>query len=258
MNTPNTVRKFIIFRMPGINHSWALSLLFALCLPGFALADVSIYESYIIINGVPGSSGDYYFKLKDNGASNTSFASINQSLNLLASPSLTLKGGQTKTTATSGDYQNNTNYETLFYRFYDSTAVAPSYSNVALTYNYDNSNPAYPNYIWGATGSTVNLISGLASGTFYMDVYDQGNGSYFSGSQQYFTSPSNTYGSSGSPLRATFALYYGANATGTQSAAFTCRSYFNFNGAGSTDTLNATDTYTGETQIDAGTVAITG
>ncbi|NBS14699.1 MAG: hypothetical protein EBT57_07845 [Verrucomicrobia bacterium] len=102
-------------------------------------------------------------------------------------------------------------------------------------------------------------MSGKDSGTYYLDVYWAGNGSWWNGSsQQYYTSAANTTGSSSSPYRATYNLFYGATATGTQASAFTGSGWFNFNGSGLTYTLNAANTYTGQTQIDAGTVDISG
>ena len=218
-------------------------------------ADVSNTDSFAILTGGP-SGSSYYYKVKGSSA-NTSFSSINQSINLLASPAITLNGGEVKTTASNGDYQNGNNYENLYYRFYQASGSAPSYTTMGL--NFIGENPSYPNYKWDKTGQTTQMLSGSeVSGTYYMDVYFEGNGSYFSGSQQFFTSAANTAGSSGSPSRATFNMYYGATGSGTQAAAFGGSGNFSMDASGQTYTLNQANTYTGETQINAGTVAVTG
>ena len=224
-----------------------------MCSSDLSRADVAIQESYVIINN---GSGNYYYEGKDNGGTNTPFSTINATVNLLASPTLTLNGGQTKTVASGGDYQNSSNYERLYYRFYNSTGTPGAYSTISESFLA--SQPAYPNYTWETSNSNINLISGKDSGTYYLDVYWDGNGSWWNGSsQQYYTSAANAYGSSGSPIRAIYSLFYGATTTGTQPSAFTGTGYFNFNGSGQTYTLNAANTYTGQTQIDAGTVSIT-
>ena len=218
-------------------------------------ADMTNTDSFVILSGGP-SGAAYYYTVKGSSA-NTSFSSINQSVNLLASPAITLNGGEVKTTASGGDYQNTNNYETVYYRFYNSGSSAPSYTSMSL--NFVGENPSYPNYKWDKTGqSTAMLTDSESSGTYYMDVYFTGNASYFSGSQQYYTSDANTASSSGSPSRATFNLFYGATGAGTQSAAFSGTGYFNLNASGATYTLNQANTYTGETQIDAGTLAVSG
>ncbi|NBS55256.1 hypothetical protein EBT23_06855 [bacterium] len=209
-------------------------------------ADITITDAFVILNN--GSGNTYY---KATGSSqNTSFNGLTVSINLLSSPSVTLAGGQTKTTASNGDYQNSSNYENLYYRFYDSSTTAGGYTTV--TESFLASQPAYPNYIWETTSANASLVSSsTASGTYYLDAYFAGNGSNFTTSQQFWTSSANTVGSSTSPQRATYTLFYGATTTGTQASAFTGTGYFNFNGSGQTYTLNAANTYTGQTQIDA-------
>lgn len=218
-------------------------------------ADMQNTDSFVILTGGP-SGNSYYYTVKGSSA-NTAFSSINQNVNLLSSPAITLNGAEVKTTATDGNYQNESNYENLYYRFYKSSDSAPSYTTMNLSFIGEN--PSYPNYKWDKTGQTVQMLTGAeVSGTYYMDAYFEGNGSYWDNGQKYYTSPANTAGSSGSPSRASFNMYYGATATGTQASAFAGTGYFNFNGSGQTYTLDKANTYTGETQIDAGTVALTG
>ena len=158
-------------------------------------AEMTITETYVIINT---GSGNYFYEGKDNGGSNTTFNSINTNINLLGG-TLTLNGGQTKTSASGGDYQNATNYENLYYRFYNSAGAAGSYSTISESFLA--SQPAYPNYTWETSNSNINLMSGKDSGTYYLDVYWDGNGSWWNGSsQQYFTSSANSTGSSSSPV----------------------------------------------------------
>ena len=218
-------------------------------------ATITITDAFVILTGGP--SGSSYYYNAAGSSTNTSFNSISQNINLLVSPAITLNGGEVKTTATGGDYQNSNNYERLIYRFYNSGSSAPSYTTNSLTFRGEN--PSYPNYKWDVTGQTTQLLNGSeSSGTYYFDVYFEGNGSWWNGSQQYFTGSENTDGSSSNPNRATFNLFYGATANGTQASAFTGSGYFNFNGSGQTYTLNQNNTYSGETQIQAGTVALSG
>jgi hypothetical protein len=92
---------------------------------GMAVGNIVIYESYVILSGGP-QNGDYYYEMKDNGGNNSTFSSINHNINLLSSPSLLLKGGEVKTTATNNDYQNSNNRETLNWRLYRDGTTAPS------------------------------------------------------------------------------------------------------------------------------------
>ena len=211
-----------------------------------SFAQVSIYEGYIIINGGP-NSGDYYYELKDNGGTNTTFSSFSISRNLLSSPSLTLKGGEVKTSSANGDYQNANNTLNLQYRIYRSGASAGAYTDLRLDNMTDTS---WPTYQYDKTGQNISLLSGLDSGTWKIDAQLAGNASW--GSQNYYNMSSAGFST------ATVDLFYGATANGTQASAFTGSGYFNFNGSGQTYTLNAANTYTGQTQIDAGTVDISG
>ncbi|NBO93983.1 MAG: hypothetical protein EBV06_17005, partial [Planctomycetia bacterium] len=228
----------------------AITALFFVAAPYDARADMSIYETYVVITGGPSSSGQYYYEGKDNGGTNTPFANINQSINLLASPTLTLNGGQVKTSASSGDYQNSNNYEAMLWRFYSASGSAPSYTSNNLTFAA--SQPAYPNYLWESTGFNANLLTGVVSGSYKMDVYFSGNGSYFSGGQQYYTSSANTT----AVQTANFSFYYGATGAGTQSSAFSGSGTFVKTGTG-TYTLDRANTFTGGAYIDAGAVALT-
>ncbi|NDF99657.1 MAG: hypothetical protein EB101_12210, partial [Chitinophagia bacterium] len=212
-----------------------------------SFAQVSITEGYIIINGGP-NSGDYYYELKDNGGTNTTFSSFSISRNLLSSPSLTLKGGEVKTSSANGDYQNASNTLNLEYRIYRDGASAGAYTTLRLDNMTDTS---WPTYQYDKTGQNVSLLSGLDSGTWRLDAQLAGNASWWNGSsQQYYNMSSAGFST------ATVELFYGATAAGTQASAFTGTGYFNFNGSGQTYTLDKANTYTGQTQIDAGTVSI--
>lgn len=232
--------------------SWVtvVSLLYAglFLTPPDARANAVFRETYIIINGGP-QAGNYYYEGLDNGGANVRFDSINQSINLLSGATLTLKGAEAKTLMSSGDYQNSNNGMTNYYRFYDSTTTAPSYTTQAIPFVQEN---PYPENLFRKSDASIDLLSGQDSGVHYMDFYMDGSASYYSGGQQYFDMTQTA------SYRATFTLYYGATATATQASAFTGTGYFNFNGAGNTYTLDKANTYTGETQIDAGTVTLTG
>jgi autotransporter-associated beta strand protein len=101
---------------------------------------------------------------------------------------------------------------------------------------------------------STNLISGLDSGSYKMDAYYTGNGSFFNGSQQYFDHGNDP---STGAYQATFNLYYGATGAGSQSSAFTGTGWFEKTGSG-TYVLNQTNSYTGVTSILGGSVQLSG
>ncbi len=217
---------------------------------GVAHGNIVIYESFVILAGGP-QSGDYYYEMKDNGGTNATFSSINQDINLLTFPSVVLKGGQVRTTASSNDYQNANNRETLNWRIYRDGTIAPSYSTQDLSFLGEQ---PYPNMLWRKTDMSTSLISGFDSGTYKMDALYTGTGSFFSGSQQYFVHGNDP--SSGA-YQATFSLYYGATAAGTQPSAFTGTGRFDKSGTG-TYVLNQANSYTGVTSITGGAVQLSG
>ena len=53
----------------------------------------------------------------------------------------------------------------------------------------------WPNYTWANTGASVNLLQGLAAGSYQLAVYFETNGSYFDNSQQFYSiNPDNNGG----------------------------------------------------------------
>jgi autotransporter-associated beta strand protein len=211
-------------------------------------ANAVFKETYLILNGGP-QAGDYYYEGLDAGGGNVTINSINGSINLL-SGSLTLKGGEVKTTMSGGDYQNGNNWMKMYYRFYDQTETVPGWSEQSVAFVQEN---PYPENLFRTSNASSNLLTGNDSGVYKLDVYWNGNASYFSGGQQFFDMNQTT------TYTATFTLFYGATTTATQGSAFTGTGYFNFNGSGQTYTLSSgSNSYTGETQIQAGTVALSG
>ena len=216
--------------------------------PHQTFAGASFVESYVIISGGSGA-GDYYYEVIDNGGGNTPLVSIGN-YNLLSGTNLVLKGGQNKVTVTPNDYQKSWNTQSINYRFYLDGSTAPSYTSMG---NFTWGGDAYPTYTWTKSDLSPTLASSsTASGTYNLQVYSYGQATYWSGSAD-----TGWWMTDSSTTTATINLFYGATAGGTQSSAFTGSGYFNFNGSGQTYTLNAANTYTGETQIDAGTVSIT-
>jgi hypothetical protein len=54
---------------------------------------------------------------------------------------------------------------------------------------------AWPNYTWANTSTSVNLLQGLAVGSYKLTAYFETNGSYFSNGQQFYSiNPDNNGG----------------------------------------------------------------
>ena len=176
--------------------------------------------------------------------------------NLLGGSSLTLKGGKVQLWRDdAGNYINTSNTQTLYFSIYQGSSsgftAAQLLSGGGSTAFLGGNNFEGSNY-----GLSTNLGSSFtSSGTWNIAVYFHGNASYDSGGQQYFDL-NNYSNNGGSNYIANITAYYGAAANGTQSSAFTGSGYFSVSGTGTTYTLNQSNTYTGETQINAGNLDI--
>ena len=164
--------------------------------------------------------------------------------NLLSGTDLVLKGGQNKVTVSSPDYQKSWNVQSMNYRFYLDGATVPAYSQMG---NFTWGGDAYPTYTWTKSDMSQTLATATtASGSYRFQVSSYGQATYWNGSAD-----TGYYMTDSSATTATINLFYGATATDTQPRAFTGSGWFNFNNSTGTYTLNAANTYSGETQIDA-------
>ena len=87
--------------------------------------------------------------------------------------------------------------------FYAVTAAGVNPSSFT-TLNMSLTSEAFPNYTWANTATSVDLLQGLAVGSYQLAVYFETNGSYWTGSQQFYSiNPDNN---SGANYVATFAI----------------------------------------------------
>ena len=180
-------------------------------------AGVNIVDDFIILNalgtGATFSGQNYYDVKRDASLVNPNFNGANLgTFNILSTDVtiggntysgnglLQLKGAELKTSSDSGDYQNSNNFGRLFYAVTAAGVNASSFT----TLNMSLTSEAWPNYTWANTATSVNLLQGLAVGSYKLTAYFETNGSYFTSSQQFYSiNPDNN---SGANYVATFAI----------------------------------------------------
>ena len=175
-------------------------------------AGVNIVDDFVIINalgtGATYSGQNYYDVKRDAALVNPNFSGANLgTFNILstdvtiggntysASGLLQLKGAELKTNVTGptggGDYQNSGNFARMFYAV---TAAGVNPSSFT-TLNMSLTSEAFPNYTWANTATSVDLLQGLAVGSYKLTAYFETNGSYWTGSQQFYSiDPDNNSG----------------------------------------------------------------
>ena len=180
-------------------------------------AGVNIVDAFIILKalgtGATFSGEQYYDVKRDASLLNPNFSGANLgTFNILstdvtiggntysAGGLLQLKGAELKTSSNNGDYQNSNNFGRLFYAVTAAGVNASSFT----TLNMSLTSEAFPNYTWANTATSVNLLQGLAVGSYKLTAYFETNGSYWTGSQQFYSiNPDNN---SGANYVATFAI----------------------------------------------------
>jgi len=181
-------------------------------------AGVNIVDDFIILKalgtGATFSGEKYYDVKRDVSLLNPNFSGANLgTFNILstdvtiggntysAGGLLQLSGAELKTDVTGGgDYQNSGNFARMFYAV---TAAGVNPSSFT-TLNMSLTSEAWPRYTWANTATSVNLLQGLAEGSYKLAVYFETNGSYFSGGQQFYSiNPDNNGGAN---YVATFAI----------------------------------------------------
>ena len=172
-------------------------------------AGVNIVDDFVIINalgtGATFSGQNYYDVKRDASLVNPNFSGANLgTFNILstdvtiggntysAGGLLQLSGAELKTdVAPTGDYQNSNNFGRMFYAV---TAAGVNPSSFT-TLNMSLTSEAWPNYTWANTSTSVNLLQGLAVGSYKLTAYFETNGSYWTGSQQFYSiNPDNNSG----------------------------------------------------------------
>ncbi|MDM8532043.1 pullulanase-type alpha-1,6-glucosidase [Anaerolineales bacterium HSG25] len=127
------------------------------------VGNADIFESYIIVDS---GSGDTYYDAKATTI-NTDFDSHDFGT-MTVSDTLTLSGGEVKTFKNSG---GNVTSATMQYRLYLTSGSGGSFIGVDLPWNSDLSGtcPDPCNQKWLTTN--VNLLSGLATGSYTLEIY---------------------------------------------------------------------------------------
>ena len=179
-------------------------------------AGVNIVDAFIILKalgtGATFSGEQYYDVKRDASLLNPNFSGANLgTFNILstdvtiggntysAGGLLQLSGAELKTDVTGGgDYQNSGNFARMFYAV---TAVGVNPSSFT-TLSMGLTREAWPNYTWANTATSANLLQGLAVGSYQLAVYFETNGSYWTGSQQFY--PINPDNNSGANYVASF------------------------------------------------------
>lgn len=181
-------------------------------------AGVNIVDDFLILNalgtGATFSGQNYYDVKRDISALNPNFSNANLgTFNILSTDVtiggstysgnglLQLKGAELKTNVTDGgDYQNSSNFGRMFYAV---TAVGVNPSSFTAL-NMSLTSEVWPNYTWANTATSVNLLQGLAEGSYNLAVYFETNGSYYEGEQKFYSiNPDNNGGAN---YVATFAI----------------------------------------------------
>jgi PEP-CTERM motif len=172
-------------------------------------AGVNIVDDFIILNalgtGATFSGQKYYDVKRDTTLLNPTFNGANLgTFNILstdvtiggntysAGGLLQLKGAELKTDVTGGgDYQNGSNFGRLFYAVTAAGVNPSSFTTLDMSLI----SASWPNYTWANTATSVNLLQGLAEGSYKLTAYFETNGSYFTSSQQFYSiNPDNNSG----------------------------------------------------------------
>lgn len=169
-------------------------------------AGVNIIDDFIILKALGSGatfSGEKYYDVKrDTGLLNPNFSGANLgTFNILstdvtiggntysAGGLLQLSGAELKTKSDNGDYQNSGNFARMFYAV---TAAGVNPSSFT-TLNMSLTSAVWPDYTWANTSTTVNLLQGLAVGSYKLTTYFETNGSWGS-DNRYTINPDNNGG----------------------------------------------------------------
>ena len=186
------IMKFILvgFVMVGSNQS--------------SRAGVNIVDDFIILKALGTGatfSGENYYDVKNDSLLNPNFSDANLgTFNILSTDVtiggntysgnglLQLSGAELKTDVTGptggGDYQNSGNFARMFYAVTAQGVNPSSFTTLSMGLTRE----AWPDYTWANTGASVNLLQGLAAGSYQLAVYFETNGSYFADNSQQFYS----------------------------------------------------------------------
>ncbi|MDU8887241.1 hypothetical protein RXV94_13800, partial [Yeosuana sp. MJ-SS3] len=136
----------------------------------YAQNESGIYESYAILNSNGG--GNIYFDLQA-ATANTDFDGANLGT-FTPSGTLILNGAQNKTYKCGADNILN---GWLYYRIYEQSSVPPGFISTPIFFNSDIGNGNHGGcisalqQIWESSGAGIDVLNGLGSGDYYLEVY---------------------------------------------------------------------------------------
>ncbi|MEZ4856809.1 MAG: LamG-like jellyroll fold domain-containing protein [Gelidibacter sp.] len=149
-------------------YTYYLKFILTLFITGVSFGQSGIFESYLIIN--TNNSGNAYYDLQavtgnpDFNGNLGTFASSNSSQTLI------LNGAQNKTYKCGSDNILN---GWLDYRIYKQGDTPPSFSSTQISFNSDigGAGPGCQNQLWESNGSNIDILNGLSSGNYYLEVF---------------------------------------------------------------------------------------
>jgi len=166
---------FCVFFFGNIRNGWGQDIM-------------GIYESYLVLD--INSNGSSWYDLSAN-TSNQDFHDTNLGDFIVGSNSLVLKGAQIKTYKCNG---GNVTGGNLFYRVYKTNVSAPSFNGISFSWASDDGGNCNGNQTWQSITNSIDILSGLSAGTYYLEFYADALGS-----------PSTAYANNGgSNYKATF------------------------------------------------------
>ncbi len=173
-----------------------LALFMLISIPNKLKADSNIYESYAILN--INGAGNVFYDLQANTALHD-FNGYNLGT-FFQGNSLILNGAQDKTYKNSGD---NITDGWLYYRIYEVSSTAPSFTSSKILFGSDDPNVS-GNQIWESSGANINVLNTLPIGNYYLEVYTTADYTSNSGSGTHYAN--NNPGSGPLNYKATFTV----------------------------------------------------
>ncbi len=133
-------------------------------------AQIGIYESYVVLD--INSSGLSWYDLNAT-TSNLDFNSLDLGVFEQGIQNLTLKGGQNKTYKCNGGDVSGGN---LYYRVYQVSSTPSSFSSISYNWNSNDPGGCGGNQTWQSVSNSIDLLSGLSAGNYYLEVYSNATG----------------------------------------------------------------------------------
>lgn len=185
-------------------RSLAMSLLFIFSYCNQAhTQSISIWKTFLILN--TNNAGNDYFDLLANTAL---YDFDNQFLGTYSNTqSIVIAGGESHTNKCSG---GDVFGSTLYYRVYLTTGTPGSFTPISLGFKSNDGGTCGGDQTWDKTNNTTNLLTGLADGTYYLEVYSEATGNQ---PTVYASNNGNNYKATFQIVNALATLFSNINAT---------------------------------------------